>query len=234
MKNTAVLFSLTLVLVGLTGCNSKKGIESSKLGEKVQKETKVLGVEDTKENKTEKIKLIAEENKTENRSKQLAKPESFNKTQLKKAKERMKESLTVKTQIKDTSSLMLNQEETNILKLSYENLFRFHNELELQFDKYPNITHEDYINKLNIIDSMINEVNNMNKIQNNSDEFKVLLINTIEGLVITKNYIKQSKNIDITSEQAVSDLNLLKSCIDIYEDNMGDVLSSINDYVYSK
>ena len=96
------------------------------------------------------------------------------------------------------------------------------------------MTQEDYDSSLKIIDSMVNEINNMNKIQNNSDEFKGLLVNTIEGLITTKNYITQSRNHDLTSGQAVLLPELLRQCIDIYNDNMADILLTINDYVYSK
>jgi hypothetical protein len=231
MKNTAVLLSLTSVLIILTGCNSKQGIESSKLGEKVAEQTKVLGAEDAQKEEVESLK---KESIIEDKSQNVVKSEEFKKQQLQEATQHMNESFDIKTQIKGEVSTTLTKAEISSLKLSNEKLSKYNSELELQFAKYPNLTQEDYNSSLKIIDSMINEINNMNKIQNNSDEFKGLLVNTIEGLVTTKNYITQSRNHDLTSQQAVLVPELLKKCIDIYNDNMGGILLSINDYVYSK
>lgn len=229
-KNIVVLLSITSVLTILTGCSSKKGIESSKLSEKVVEQTKVLGVED----KDKEDENLENELKIDDKSQDVKKPTEFKKEQLKEAEQRMEESFEIKTQIQNKTNNPLTKEDINSLKLSNENLAKYNNELESKFAKYPNLTQEDYDISLKIIDSMVNEINNMNKIQNNSDQFKGLLVNTIEGLVTTKNYITQSRNYDLTSQQAVLVPELLKKCIDIYNDNMADILSSINDYVYSK
>ena len=226
IKNTAVLLSLISILSITTGCNSKQGIESSKLGEKVEKQTKVLGLEDDESAKKE----LKSENKLEstNRSKE------FNKTELIEAKERMKESFQMKSTINENQIVTLTKDDRTSLITNYNNLIKYNTELETQFAKYPNLTQIDYDNSIKILDNMINEIKNMNKIQNNSNEFKGLLVNTLEGLVTTKNYITQSRNQDITLQQAVSVPELLKNCIDIYNDNMASILTSISDYVNSK
>jgi hypothetical protein len=229
IKNTALLLSLTSVLAISTGCNSKQGIESSKLSEKVTQQTKVLGVEEKEE-----VETLKKELQTEDKSQNVVQSEDFNKEQLQEATQRMEESFDIKTQITEKISTTLTKEDISSLELSNEKLAKYNGELELQFAKYPNLTQEDYDNSLKIIDSMVNEINNMNKIQNNSDEFKGLLVNTIEGLITTKNYITQSRNHDLTSGQVVLLPELLRQCIDIYNDNMADILLTINDYVYSK
>ena len=102
IKNTALLLSLTSVLVISTGCNSKQGIESSKLSEKVTQQTKVLGVEEKEE-----VETLKKELQTEDKSQNVVQSEDFNKEQLQEATQRMEESFDIKTQITEKISTTL-------------------------------------------------------------------------------------------------------------------------------